>query len=230
MTMETTSNPPFASDMKGRKITTVAEWQKRQPPSRHLLATGGRCRPSQAGSRLAGASRGARNGLGALSHHICKLKGQLLSPLRDRWKIIVAMDRLLAHMLATAKHERYRGERYGDQRSEGGAKTLWCFGCHHGPPIIRYSWPTPAPDRGSCIGSTSKKLSKDQGVGAVKFFTGEIRGNGLPLSWRKEWQQIVHDLTFPQGTIAVRPSCLPNPQPRNRTSALPELASSFFIG
>jgi len=41
------------------------------------------------------------------------------------------MDRLLAHMLATAKHERYRGERYGDQRSEGGAKTLWCFGCHH---------------------------------------------------------------------------------------------------
>jgi hypothetical protein len=54
-----------------------------------------------------------------------------LSPLRDRWKIIVAMDRLLAHMLATAKHERYRGERYGDQRSEGGAKTLWCFGCHH---------------------------------------------------------------------------------------------------
>ena len=48
MTTETTSNPPFASDMKafasdmkGRKITTVAEWQKRQPPSRHLLVTGG---------------------------------------------------------------------------------------------------------------------------------------------------------------------------------------------
>ena len=36
-----------------------------------------------------------------------------------------------------------------------------------------HSWPTPATDRGSCIGSTSKKLSKDQGVGAVKFFTGE---------------------------------------------------------
>jgi hypothetical protein len=25
---------------------------------------------------------------------------------------------------------------------------------------------------------------------------------------RKEWQQIVHDLTFPQGTIAVSPSKL----------------------
>jgi hypothetical protein len=71
-----------------------------------------------------------------------------LSPLRDRWKIIVAMDRLLAHMLATAKHKRYRGERYGDQRSEGGAKTLWCFGCHHDlrlSALMANAWPTPTP-------------------------------------------------------------------------------------
>jgi hypothetical protein len=89
-------------------------------------------------------------------------KGQLLSPLRDRWKIIVAMDRLLAHMLATAKHERYRGERYGDQRSEGGAKTLWCFGCHHD---LRLS----ALMANACNGSRFlhrqhiEKLSKDKG-------------------------------------------------------------------
>jgi hypothetical protein len=151
-----------------------------------------------------------------------------LSPLRDRWKIIVAMDRLLAHMLATAKHERYRGERYGDQRSEGGAKTLWCFGCHHDLRLsaLMANAPTPATDRGSCIGSTSKKLSKDQGVGAVKFFTGESVATATAIAA----QRVAADLTFPQGTIAVRPSCLPNRQPRNRTSALPELASSFFIG
>ena len=57
--------------------------------------------------------------------HVTFAKGQLsLSPLRDRWKIIVAMDRLLAHMLAIAKHERYRGEHYGDQRSEGAANAF----------------------------------------------------------------------------------------------------------
>jgi hypothetical protein len=90
-------------------------------------------------------------------------KGQLsLSPLRDRWKIIVAMDRLLAHMLATAKHERYRGEHYSDQRSEGGAKTLGCFGCHHD---LRLS----ALMANACTGSQFlhkqriEKLSKDQG-------------------------------------------------------------------
>jgi hypothetical protein len=102
-----------------------------------------------------------------------------LSPLRDRWKIIVAMDRLLAHMLATAKHERYRGERYGDQRSEGGAKTLWCFGCHHD---LRLS----ALMANACTGSRFlhrqhiEKLSKDQGVGGGKIFYRGIshRGNG----------------------------------------------------
>jgi hypothetical protein len=142
-----------------------------------------------------------------------------LSPLRDRWKIIVAMDRLLAHMLATAKHERYRGERYGDQRSEGGAKTLWCFGCHHD---LRLS----ALMANACNGSRflhRQHIEKAEQSNLTPW-------QRLPLSWRKEWQQIVHDLTFPQGTIAVRPSCLPNRQPRNRTSALPELASSFFIG
>jgi hypothetical protein len=102
-----------------------------------------------------------------------------LSPLRDRWKIIVAMDRLLAHMLATAKHERYRGERYGDQRSEGGAKTLWCFSCHHD---LRLS----ALMANACTGSRFlhrqhiEKLSKDQGMGGGKIFYRGIshRGNG----------------------------------------------------
>jgi hypothetical protein len=52
-------------------------------------------------------------------------KGQLSLPLRDRWKIFVAMDRLLIATAEQKEGERYGGERYGDQRSEGG------FGCHH---------------------------------------------------------------------------------------------------
>jgi hypothetical protein len=72
------------------------------------------------------------------------------------------MDHLLAHMLATAKRERYRGEHYGDQRSEGRAKTLdGCFGCHHD---LRLS----ALMANACNGSRFLhkqriKLSKNQG-------------------------------------------------------------------
>jgi hypothetical protein len=51
----------------------------------------------------------------------------------DRWKIIVAVHRLLAHMLATNEQE--EGDRYGDQRSEQGAKPS--VGYHRGPPTIR---------------------------------------------------------------------------------------------
>ena len=42
-------------------------------------------------------------------------------PLRDRWKIFVAMDRLLVATGEQEEGERYGGDRYGDQRSEGGA-------------------------------------------------------------------------------------------------------------
>jgi hypothetical protein len=58
-------------------------------------------------------------------------KGQLSLPLRDRWKIFVALDRLLIATAEQKEGERYGGERYGGQRSEGRAKTLGCFGCHH---------------------------------------------------------------------------------------------------
>jgi hypothetical protein len=43
-----------------------------------------------------------------------------LLPVCDRWKIIVAVDRFLAHMLATIEQE--DGERYGDQPSKQGAR------------------------------------------------------------------------------------------------------------
>src|SRR5262245_49945987 len=64
------------------------------------------------------------------------LQLSLLS-LCDRGKVIVAVDGLLAHVLATVEQE--EGERQGDHRSEEGAKLP--VGCpivsHQEPPIIR---------------------------------------------------------------------------------------------
>jgi hypothetical protein len=57
-------------------------------------------------------------------------KGQLSLPLRDRWKIFVAMDRLLVATGEQEEGERYGGERNGDQRSEGGAKPVGCLRHH----------------------------------------------------------------------------------------------------
>jgi hypothetical protein len=149
-----------------------------------------------------------------------------LSPLRDRWKIIVAMDRLLAHMLATAKHERYRGERYGDQRSEGGAKTLWCFGCHHD---LRLS----ALMANACTGSRflhrqhiEKAEQRSRGGGGKIFYRG-IRGNGYRYRGAKSGSRsdlsARHDSS--KAIMSSQSSATKSP-----TSALPELASSFFIG
>jgi AAA ATPase domain len=70
-------------------------------------------------------------------------------PLRDRWKIFVAMDRLLVATGEQEEGERYGGERYGDQRSEGGAKPVGCLR-HHDLRLSALIGPTPAPDRGSC--------------------------------------------------------------------------------
>lgn len=227
--METTSNPPFASDMKRRQNhhrRRMAEAATAEPPpSRHR-----RPLPTQPGwlaARRREPQSAKRPRCIEPSHmqrvnycRPCAIGGRSLSP----WIVFLPTCSPPLSTSAIEASAMAISAPRAAPRPFGASVVITTSDYPH-------SWPTPATDRGSCIGSTSKKLSKDQGVGAVKFFTGNLTPwQRLPLSWRKEWQQIVHDLTFPQGTIAVRPSCLPNPQPRNRTSALPELASSFFIG
>jgi hypothetical protein len=59
------------------------------------------------------------------------------------------MDGLLVTTGEQEEGERYRGERNGDQRSEGGAKPVGCLR-HHDLRLSALIGPTPAPDRGSC--------------------------------------------------------------------------------
>ena len=233
MTMETTSNPPFASDMKRRPF--ASDMKRRQnhhrrrmaeaataepPPSRHR-----RPLPTQPGWLAARRRepRSAKRPRCIEPSHMqrvnycrpCAIGGRSLSP----WIVFLPTCSPPLSTSAIEASAMAISAPRAAPRPFGASVVITTSDYPH-------SWPTPAPDRGSCIGSTSKKLSKDQGVGAVKFFTGESVATTTAIAA----QRVAADLTFPQGTIAVRPSCLPNRQPRNRTSAMPELASSFFIG
>ena len=99
------------------------------------------CATSMPGSERASARHAtAMTGIRPENGEVSCLLGELhlsLLPLCDRWKIIIAVDRFLAHMLATIEQE--DGERYGDQPSEQGAKlSVRCpVVSHHVPPTIQ---------------------------------------------------------------------------------------------
>jgi hypothetical protein len=232
MTMETTSNPPFASNMKRRQNhhrRRMAEAATTEPPpSRHRLPL-----PTAARRRE---PRSAKRSRCIEPSHMqrvnycrpCAIGGRSLSP----WIVFLPTCSPPLSTSAIEASAMAISAPRAAPRPFGASVVITTSDYPH-------SWPTPASDRGSCIGRHIEKLSKDQEVGGGKNFLQGISycGQRLLLSWRKECQLIVRDLTFPQGTIAVRPSCLPNRRPRNRTSGLPELAleptrpfSSFFIG
>ena len=208
--METTSNPPFASDMKRRQNhhrRRMAEAATAEPPpSRHR-----RPLPTQL-SWLAARRRKPRSAKRPRciepSHmqrvnycRPCAIGGRSLSP----WIVFLPTCSPPLSTSAIEASAMAISAPRAAPRPFGASVVITTSDYPH-------SWPTPATDRGSCIGSTSKKLSKDQGVGAVKFFTGESVATATAIAA----QRVAADLTFPQGTIAVRPSCLPNRRPRNR--------------
>ena len=226
MTMETTSNPPFASDMKRRQNhhrRRMAEAATAEPPpSRHR-----RPLPTQPGWLAARRRepRSAKRPRCIEPSHMqrvnycrpCAIGGRSLSP----WIVFLPTCSPPLSTSAIEASAMAISAPRAAPRPFGASVVITTSDYPH-------SWPD------ACNGSRflhrqhiEKAEQRSRGGGGKIFYRG-IPWQRLPLSRRKEWQQI--DLTFPQGTIAVRPSCLPNRQPRNRTSALPELASSFFIG
>ena len=223
--METTSNPPFASDMKRRQNhhrRRMAEAATAEPPpSRHR-----RPLPTQPGWLAARRRepRSAKRPRCIEPSHMqrvnycrpCAIGGRSLSP----WIVFLPTCSPPLSTSAIEASAMAISAPRAAPRPFGASVVITTSDYPH-------SWPTPATDRGSCIGSTSKKLSKDQGVGAVKFFTGEIRGNGYRYRGAKSGSRsdlsARHDSS--KAIMSSQSSATKSP-----TSALPELASSFFIG
>src|SRR5215468_9369513 len=108
---------------------------------------------------------GGRSRRDAASGRKRRLELSLLS-LCDRGKVIVAVDGLLAHVLAAVVQE--EGERYSDHRSEEGAKLP--VGCpvvgHQEPPIIRTH------GANACLGSRFLRRTDARGTAADLWRTG----------------------------------------------------------
>src|SRR5262249_57285100 len=115
-----------------------------------------------AGGRVAMPRRGRSRG---------RLELSLLS-LCDRGKVIVAVDGLLAHVLAAVEQE--EGERYSDHRSEEGAKLP--VGCpvvgHQEPPIIRTH------GANACLGSRFLRRTDARGTAADLWRAGAAFNEG----------------------------------------------------